>query len=378
MRAGEDLTIEKVVFGGDGLARTDEGIVLVPWTAPGERVRVQYLKAKGKRRSFRRADLQEVVEPSSHRVQPRCPHYRHCGGCQYQHLSYKEELKIKTQQIREAFARIAKMPEAPVQPIVASSRDFGYRNRISVHIDERGRIGFHSVGGKVLVDIKRCPLAMPEVNAELEALRKKHRAAVQQGKSWEPGHASLRHPDLPPGGFAQANVFQLENLQQLVCAAIQPSEGQPKWQHLVEGYAGSGFLTGQLLDLAESLIGIELDERLNEEAANWMASLAEAEQARLRWVSGSVEWELATVLEPLEPNTTAVLLDPPRGGLPEGVTRMLSRFRPQRLVYVSCDPPALARDAARLAESYRLEVATPVDLFPRTAQIEVVALFQSL
>lgn len=376
--AGEELTIEKVVFGGDGLARTDEGVVLVPWTAPGERVRVQYQKAKGKRRSFRRADLLDVVEPSRHRVQPRCPHYRHCGGCQYQHLSYREELRVKTEQVREAFRRIAKMPDAPVAPMVASPRDYGYRNRISVHVDEKGRIGFHSVGGKALVDIKHCPLALPEVNAELEALRKKHRAAVQHGNVWEAGHASLRHPDLPPGGFAQANAFQLENLQRLVREEVQPAEGQARWQHLVEGYAGSGFLTGELLDLAEHVIGIELDERLNEEATNWMASLSETKRAQVRWVPGSVELELAEVLLPLEGASTAVLLDPPRGGLPEGVTQMLARFRPQRLVYVSCDPPALARDAARLAEAYRLESATPLDLFPRTAQIEVVALFQSL
>lgn len=374
----DELTIEKVVFGGDGLARTDEGVVLVPWTAPGERVRVQVQKAKGKRRTFRRADLQEVVEPSRHRVQPRCPHYRHCGGCQYQHLSYQEELRVKTDQVREAFARIAKLPEAPVAPIVASRRDYGYRNRISVHVDEKGRIGFHSVAGKFLVDIKHCPLALPEVNAELEALRQKHRTALQQGQAWEPGHASLRHPDLPPGGFAQANTFQLENLQRLVQEAIQPSETQPKWQYLVEGYAGSGFLTGQLLDLADDVIGIELDERLNGEAARWIASLPKAVQARLRWISGSVELELAEVLQPLPASRTVVLLDPPRGGLPEGVTQLLARFRPQRLVYVSCDPPALARDAVRLAPAYRLEMATPIDLFPRTAQIEVVALFQSL
>ncbi len=378
MKTGEELTIEKVVFGGDGLARTDEGVVLVPWTAPGERVRVQYQKAKGKRRSFRRADLQEVIEPSRHRVQPRCPHYQTCGGCQYQHLSYQEELKIKTAQIREAFARIAKMPEAPVRPIVVSPRDYGYRNRISVHVDERGRIGFHSVGGKSLVDIKRCPIAMPEVNAELEALRKKQRAAVQCGTRWEPGHASLRHPDLPPGGFAQANVFQLENLQNLVRAVIQPAEDQPTWKHLVEGYAGLGFLTGKLLDLADQIIGIELDERLKEEAATWIGTLSEADQAKVRWIGGSVELELAEVLLPLEAASTLVLLDPPRGGLPEGVTQMLARFRPQRLVYVSCDPPALARDTARLAEAYRLVSATPLDLFPRTSQIEVVAHFQSL
>lgn len=376
--SGDELSIEKTVFGGDGLARTSQGVVLVPWTAPGEKVRVRFQKTKGQRRRFRRADLQEVTVPSRHRVQPRCPHYGKCGGCQYQHLSYQEELRVKTGQVREAFARIAKMPDAPVAPIVASPRDYGYRNRISVHLDDKGRLGFYSVGGQALVDVEHCPLAMPEVNAQLELLRRRHRRATRQGQHWEAGHASLRHPDLPPGGFAQANHFQLDNLQRLVRNAVAPGANASPWSHLIEGYAGAGFLTARLLDLAGRITGIERDERLNDEAALWRESLPEEEQARIEWVPGAVEWDLAGVLEPADPATTAVLLDPPRGGLPGGVTSLLNRYRPERVVYVSCDPPALARDAARLGEGYSLQIAQPIDLFPRTAQIEIVTTWHAI
>ncbi|MEM1060457.1 MAG: rRNA adenine N-6-methyltransferase family protein [Verrucomicrobiota bacterium] len=370
-----DLTIEKVVFGGDGLSRTGEGVVLTPGTAPGERVRVRPSAPKGRRRGFRRAELVEVLAPSRHRVRPRCQYYGQCGGCQYQHLSYREELRIKTAQVREAFERIAKLPAAPVEGIVPSPRDFGYRNRVSVHVDGRGRIGYHRADGRGLVDITHCPIAMPEVNAALAELRRRHRAA---GGRWDPGHVSLRHPQLPPGGFVQANHFQLANLRRLVLEALQPAEGVKEWSHLIEGYAGAGFLTRELLSLARRVTGIEQDPRLVAEAGEWIASLELADAERVEWIGGAVELELAPVLARADPASTAVLLDPPRGGLAQGLPELLVRYRPTRLVYVSCDPPALARDAVRLAAAFRLTRVVPVDLFPRTAQIECVAGFEAL
>jgi len=376
-----ELAIEKVVFGGDGLSRTDGGVVFTPWTAPGERVRVRAQAPKGKKRGFRRAEVVEVLEPSRHRVQPRCPVYTRCGGCQYQHLAYKEELRIKTEQVREAFARIAKLPEAPVAEIVPSPRDYGYRNRVSVHVDGQGKIGYHRADGRGLVDVEHCPIAMPEVNAALHELRQKHKAAIKSGTPWEPGHVSLRHPDLPPGGFVQANHFQLENLRRLVRDVLLPEGGMNLWTHLIEGYAGAGFLTRDLLPLVAAdgkVTGIEQDERLVAEAGAWIASLEDAERNRVSWISGAVELELAPVLAKAAPATSAVLLDPPRGGLADGLAEVLTRYRPARLAYVSCDPPALARDTVRLADGYRLTSVLPLDLFPRTAQIECVARFDAI
>jgi 23S rRNA (uracil1939-C5)-methyltransferase len=347
-----EVTIEKIIFGGDGLARSEQGfIVFVPFTAEGERVRVRVTEKKA---HHARAELLEVLQPSPAREVAPCPYYGHCGGCQYQHLSYAEECRLKEAQVREAFLRQGKFTDAPILPLIPSPQPYHYRNRITVHA-EAGRIGFRSIGGRELVDIRVCLLARDEVNAELNKLR--------AGSPLE-GHYSLRDATVPRSGFFQAHHDLGETLRELVARAF-PDRGQT----LLEGYCGGGFFTEKIAHRFERVVAVDNDPR----------TLRDAQRLSLpnvQWHQGDAALTLPEELRAGGGRDTSVLLDPPREGLPLRLAEALCFDPASHLVYVSCNPATLARDARLLGPTYRLVSVQPIDLFPRTAQIECVTVWQ--
>src|SRR5277367_1998412 len=238
-----EVTIEKVIFGGDGLARIRQGfIVFVPFAAEGDRVRVRITERKA---HHARAEIVEIIQPGLAREIPPCPYYAKCGGCQYQHLTSAEECRLKENQMREAFARVGKLPDAPVLPIIAGN-PYGYRNRITVHA-EAGKIGFRGVNGRDLVDIRECLLARPDLNAQLARLR---------GNRPADGHYSLRDAAVPPSGFFQANHDLRETLRGLIAKAL-PERGTT----LLEGYCGGGFFTEIVGGRFERVLAVDNDPR---------------------------------------------------------------------------------------------------------------------
>ena len=159
-----------MAYGGDGVARHDGQVVFVPFTAPGEVVRVVLAE---RHKTFARAKLLEVVAPSPDRIEPPCPLFGACGGCATQHLAYPAETRIKMGQIESALKRIGKIP-APVLRPMLTGPDYGYRNRITVH-NGGGKLGFLATDGRTLVDVKKCLLAADDVNAKLAHLRTRPR-----------------------------------------------------------------------------------------------------------------------------------------------------------------------------------------------------------
>jgi len=349
-----EVPVEKVIFGGDGLARLPQGFVIfVPFAAEGDRLRVRLTECKA---HHARGEIVEIIQPGPARATPPCQYYARCGGCQYQHLTYAEECRLKENQVREAFTRVGKLPDVPVRPIVPSPNPYGYRNRITVHAEGEG-IGFRSVNGRDLIDIRECLLARPAVNAELERLRSSHPGE---------GHYSLRDATVPPSGFFQANHDLREMLRALIADAV-PQRGAT----LLEGYCGGGFFTEKVAQRFERVIAVDNDPRTLRDA--------------LRLGLKNVEWreaDVASVL-PYELNEhagkeLAVLVDPPREGLPVRLAEALCFHSVAHLTYVSCDPATLARDARMLAKNYRLISVQPIDLFPRTAQIECVSVWERI
>jgi 23S rRNA (uracil1939-C5)-methyltransferase len=348
-----DVTIDKVVFGGDGLSRTPHGfIVFVPFCAAGEHLRVRVTERKA---HHARAEIVEVLTPSMERVAAPCPYYGRCGGCQYQHLDYREECRIKEQQVYEALTRVGKLAEPTVLPIIPSPADYAYRNRITVHAED-GRIGFRAIDGRELIDIRECLLARPEVNAELARLRA--RQPVD-------GHYSLRDSTVPESGFFQANHALRDTLRDLVAASL-PVKGTT----LLEGYCGGGFFTETIASRFERVVAIDNDPR----------TLRDAHRLALP----NVEWRQADaavaladeIREHAGGTNLAVVVDPPREGLPVRLTEALGLDPVAHLTYVSCDPATLARDARALTARYELVSVQPVDCFPRTAQIECVSVWR--
>ncbi|MDE1170323.1 MAG: TRAM domain-containing protein [Verrucomicrobium sp.] len=346
------LSIDTLAFGGEGIGRAEGRVYFVPFTAPGDEVEVRVTTLK---KNFGRAEVVRVVKAGPARQAAPCPYYGPCGGCQYQHLTYEEELRAKQAQVAETLRRVGKV-EAPVDPIVPSPQAYGYRNRITVHAGQ-GRLGFHRAGSREIVDVAHCLLAAPEVNDALTDLRRKKPRPAE-------GHFSLRMPDLPPSAFHQVNRFLLEPLRDLVAAQAAATDAP----HLVEGYCGGGFFTEALAAGRARAWAIEADGRALRDARR-------RQLPQVEWIEGKVEDRLAEALAAAASAPALVLLDPPREGLAPGALEALRAGASgvARAVYVSCDPATLARDLAGLSSVFRVERVVPVDLFPRTAQVEAVA-----
>ena len=292
--------------------------MFVPFTAEGERVKVRVTERKA---HHARAQVVEILAPSAQRETPPCPYYGQCGGCQYQHVSYEEECRLKEQQVREAFLRVGKMEQPPVLPMIPSPHPYHYRNRITVHAED-GKVGFRSVSGRELVDIRVCLLAREPINVELTRLRTAQPV---------PGHYSLRDATIPPSGFFQANHDLREPLCQLIAQAV-PAQGHA----LLEGYCGGGFFTAAVAPRFAQVVAVDNDRR----------TLRDAQRLALpnvTWTEGDAAFVLPEELRARRGQGITVLLDPPREGLPLRLAEALVLDPVPRLVYVSCDPATLAR-----------------------------------
>jgi 23S rRNA (uracil1939-C5)-methyltransferase len=353
-----DLKIEDVAFGGKGVAREQGKAVFVPYTIEGELVSAEIVREK---KQFAEADLVEVKQSSPNRVAPECPYFGRCGGCAYQHIDYQHQLAIKWRQVRDALQRIGKLKDVPMRPIIPSPRQYAYRNRITVHAQD-GVIGFFRRDSHRLLGIERCPISRDEVNHALAALRAKEYV--------RDGHYTLR-TESEPRVFSQINDEVAQALRNLIIDLVPPNQDL-----LIDAYCGAGFFAKALLDKFLRVIGIDWD-RFAIVAAKQNASEKET------YIAGDVESELTRSdgFLAVEGETRrlgsrrslTIIIDPPATGLTEGVRKAISDLAPETLIYVSCNPPTLARDLKELQHKFAINSVTPLDMFPQTAEIEVLA-----
>ena len=345
------LVIERLAFGGAGVARLSNGkVCFVSGVIPGEKVRVQ---VRVEHASYAEADLKEVVEPSPDRVKPRCPVYGRCGGCHYQHLSYPGQLAIKTEQLAEVLKRLGGVPNPRVEPIVPSPEQFHYRNRITVHT-RSGRVGFFRARSRRIVEVSHCPIATERVNALLGELR---------SSNPKDGEYPLREPSAFRG-FRQVNDAIADRL-----AGIVEEMARPGGKLFVDAYCGAGFFAKRLTAFFDLTIGIEWSTDAIRIARQ------EAGPHEI-YLSGDVRRHLVPALDAAPADSTTLLVDPPEEGVEKDVLEAIKSRRPSRLIYVSCNPATLARDVRNLARSYALERVCPIDMFPQTAEIEAAALLR--
>ncbi len=358
-----DLKVKDVAFGGKGVGRDNGKAVFIPFTIDGERVSAKIVREK---KQFAEAELVDLVEISPHRVQPPCPYFGRCGGCSYQPIDYEHQLALKFRQVRDVLGRIGKLADVPMRPIIPSPSSYRYRNRITVHAQD-GVVGFFRRESHRLIDIEICPIARPEVNDALVDLR---------SRRVRDGHYTLR-AEPGPRVFSQANDAVADALRALIARLI-PS-GQ---ELLVDAYCGAGFFAKTLLEKFERIIGIDWD-KFAIEAARENATTKET------YITGNIEEELRHALAgavdraargplgstaPTSPNKKITLIvDPPASGLSAGTRRVIVDLAPATLIYVSCNPATLARDLKELGDKFKIESVTPLDMFPQTAEIEVVA-----
>jgi 23S rRNA (uracil1939-C5)-methyltransferase len=388
-----ELTIEKLVYGGEGLGRLNGQVVLVPFVLPGERVSIATSRVKT---GLLRGLPLQVLEAASERSIPRCEYFANCGGCHYQHAEYGFQLEQKQAVLRETLLRLGKI-EYEGEISTVAGEPWQYRNRIQLHFSGR-ESGFHKAGSRELCAIDHCYISSPVLVAVISKLQ----TAVKQPE-WPEFLRSLEvftnenqiqlnvietgrpiasrffewcATFLPPvasgaieyqaagntyrisrGSFFQVNRF-------LIDALVQETIGQASGAHAVDLYAGVGLFSLPLAGFFETVDAVErsapsyrdLEWNATQSGRN-IRTHKESAEGFLRGLTGIPD---------------LILADPPRAGLGRDTTGELLRIKPPRLTLVSCDPATLARDVHKLIPSYRIARLTLLDLFPHTYHFEVV------
>lgn len=361
------LTVGDIAFGGEGVARHNDLVYFVPWVALGEVVEAEVTEVK---KHFARAKLLRVLQPSGDRVRPRCRYFGACGGCQYQHLAYPAQLRIKHKQIRDVFQRIGGLDPGSVSEVLPCPQVYGYRNRIMIRSQwdkfKQGlNIGFIRAADRLVEDIERCEIAEPALNEQITQVR---RQPPPKGGLKVVLRIAPEGWEVPPDSFFQNNLFLLPKLVEVARGFLAQSGAR----HLADVYCGVGFFSIELADLVNSFVGVEYD-RLAIQAARRNA-LAKS-RANGEFIAGKAEELLPEILTRLEPQTTCVLLDPPRKGCRPEMLELLRQVRPRQIIYVSCQPATIARDLNVLCADrvFKTAQVIPLDMFPQTAHIECVA-----
>lgn len=339
------LQIEHVNAFGLGVALHDGMRHLVPFVLTGETV---LAKPYVRRKSSVLCELLQVITPSPDRVIPPCPHYQSCGGCNLQHISYQTELKMKQKWMQQL---LGSLETALILPIIASPKDYHYRNRITLHTDGQ-HTGFYRRGSHDIIEIHECKIASDALNIKIKSA-----IASKSESSFE-----LREDN--SSSFLQIN----SHLNTHLLNTVKTFATGHKTQRVLELYAGQGNLSFALTEVSREVLAVEGN----------VDALKRAEEERvqqgnkkIRFVLGDVFKIVHKLREDYE-KFDLVVCDPPRGGL-GAVRELLFDLAPKKIIYVSCDPSALSADLERLSQKgYDVHRVQPLDMFPQTHHTEVV------
>jgi 23S rRNA (uracil1939-C5)-methyltransferase len=366
--------------GGEAVGRqvggaNDGRVTFVPFAAPGELVRARVVREK---RRLAWAELEAIEAAAPGRVEPRCPLFGRCGGCQWQHVTRPVQMDAKRQIVERALGRVDEMREA--------GPAFGYRDRTRLVVGPAGAVGFRAWRSHQVLDVPHCPLwgpdlatAYPAVRAEAQRCAPGTEVALVAGGgqvaariggrafgvtaglgTMQEATVDVAEAGSPPlrisaGAFAQVGAAANAALVAAVLEAVGPRPGR-----VVELFAGSGNFTRHLVGRADAVVASDGDPAAVERGRGNVPGA--------RW-RGAPPWSLPTPFE-------LALVDPPREGLDPAALALGAAAR-DRLIYVSCDPQTLGRDSRRLAErGWKLERAVALDLMPQTYHVEVVASFR--
>ncbi len=375
------LTAGKCVLGGECLAVHEGKTVFIEGAIPGEEVEVRVLQEK---KDILKARVTRVLKTSPHRVDPVCPHVVLCGGCQYQHMDYEEELRWKEAQVREVMQRALGFD--PVRPIVSGPKSYGYRRSATFHAvgGGRGKKPHFSYIGKDNVSavlLKQCDLLDPAlermvVDVPMHAAGKIGYKMSNSGSLVDDRKESFFRVTLSGKTLlAHSQSFFQNNwevTEKMAALARQWTEDAMP-DVFFDLYAGVGtfsFLSGEnvgrVIAIEESRQAVSA-LRMNREESGWKA---------LEVVEGRVERVFGDAWKRAGTERSLILLDPPRQGMEKSLCEFLAtEVRAQRMIYISCDPATLARDLKTLLSGpWKLQEVVPFDMFPRTKHVEAAAL----
>ncbi len=387
-----ELEITEMVYGGNAFGRYEGRAVFVAYALPGDRVAARVVEDRGR---LIVAVTERVLNASSSRRVPRCKHFGPglCGGCQWQHVDYDAQLRYKQRIVYDQLTRFGGLKEIVVHDTLRSREPWAYRTHATLHIADDGRLGYVSTDDATVLPIDECHIIRPELLELARSLSPDEVAAlkhvrVQVGSGGDLMVAASEDEDYPQfhvaastadrsveytirdrrfrvsgGSFFQVNTAQAETLVDLVIDRL----GLTGLERVLDLYSGVGLFTAFISPHAQSVTAIESAPSAVADAAH---NLALTDNVLL------IEDTVEKALPSLRGRFDAAVVDPPRSGLGEKAVRALREKRPQKIVYVSCDPSSLARDAkALVAAGYSATEAQPVDMFPQTYHVETVMAF---
>ncbi len=403
----EQLRLTDYAYGGEAFGHDDDGrVVFVPFSMANETV-VVAIQEEHKR--WARAGLLSVAETSPERVPPPCKHFQMCGGCHYQHMAYGAQLRAKAQIVRDQLQRLGGLEAPTVGETVPCPDPWRYRSRLSLHVSPEGRLGYVTANGDRVFGIDECHLPIPAVDqlwqsldmAELEGVI---RVDVQSDDAGQ--NMIVFYADHPPdqefeiglqasvvwatpegrwilaggeplmfdvldrsfqvsaGSFFQVNPQLTPVLVERALAGLEIGGGET----LFDLYAGVGLFSAFAANSGATVLAVESSSTA---CLDFEANLDPFDSVDL------YEATVAEALPAIDRRADLIIADPPRAGLGSDVVSGILQQAPRRLVYVSCDPATLARDARGLHDGgYSLLECVPLDLFPQTYHIETVSVWQ--
>lgn len=395
-------------YGGETLGRLPDGrAVFVPYAMPGEEVRVRLTEDKER---YARGEIVEMLHESPRRIEPRCKHFGVCGGCHYQHMPYEEQLKAKRDILEDQLQRIGDITDPAVGETVPSPQPWMYRNRMQFHLTDDGQLGFKKLRSDEVFAIDECHLPEEVLGLiwpvlDMDVLPGLNRIRLRSGEKEEDALLILESEepepiqfelDLPisavhrgPGGqivlsgdeftindihgfpfvvsagsFFQTNSKVTEIMLDHIFDEVDLREDMV----VLDAYCGVGLFSVFFAREVERVVGVEASPSA---AEDFMHNLSEFEGVEL------YEARVEDILPNITLDPDLILVDPPRAGLDGEVVDAILDLAPGRLIYVSCDPATLARDAKRFRKGgMHLEKSIPFDMFPQTYHIESVNYFR--
>jgi len=424
-----ETTITKLVTGGAGLGRSEGQAVFVRGTAPGDTVRARIVVRK---KGFVEAELVELVEPGPDRQEPPCPHFALCGGCDLQHLTDEAQRRLKTDIVMDCFQRLGQLDVTDrITPPVTAGPALGYRNKIRLFASPTGQYGLVRKRSNEVVPLETC-LQMPSLFTDeiLPWLRtlppmeqivlrldtagdflcslfgrpnrsrvlKKILAGLPSGEPPLAGCRGLQFNNLPMWGrdylvhsvaqknyrvgalsFFQANLAEVEAVITTIRSWLETNRTPGGW--LADLYCGVGLFSLALADQFDGITAIDSDEHAIRDARNNVQRddiARDKVTVRQGTITGLLSSANPASIPASARESLCCLVDPPRRGLGEYACATLVKLRPRDIIYLSCDPATLARDAQVLSKGgYKLEQIQVIDMFPQTAHIESLVFFSA-
>lgn len=376
------VTTEKIVFGGKALARIDGKTVFIPFALPDEELDITVTANK---RDYSEAVIKKVIAPSPRRIEPPCPYFGRCGGCNLQMADEAYQQTLRQAMVAELFDRAHIMPKRP--PVFITGPAWEYRNRFQFHTDKNGTIGMYGCASNMVVPVHDCPIAVPALRTVLQQgglqklfprskkLDKDRYHVFAQDDVYSPVRpdASARVNStvltFSVFGFFQSNIAMLEKL-------LEPVSDISPCKRILDFYAGVGTFSAFLTDKAAELHLVEHNERALRAAQQNLDRIIAEKNSPCRCFFHAVSDTDWPDIPAAQLTYNAAIIDPPRQGIHERALAYLGQANIPRIHYVSCNPATFVRDAKKLsALGYRFVEYRLFDFYPQTHHCELLGTF---